>query len=92
MSGSKRILTGNEKEVTAFFARVSKLPPQICYCWCNPVEPFYSHCYIDFSDGAKYSKEPCPKCGSHTNIRKISSEKDTFIIRGGDVKSSKDIP
>ena len=50
-----------------------------CTCKCGEV----------FQSAAKYyglisrmvSKEPCPSCGSHVNLRRVSSSPQRFTIR-----------
>ena len=58
------------------WTRFNDIPTLFCKCG----EVFGSKCAIDYKDGSRYAQVACPKCGSHTNIWRISHDKEPYTI------------
>ena len=55
-------------------------PESTCTCSCGAV--FRSHTKFHGALSRPVSRKPCPKCGSYIKLRKISSDPESFSLRG----------
>ncbi len=55
-------------------------PESTCYCNCDAI--FRSHAKIVMSIRRSVSRKPCPDCGKNDNLRRVSSDPETYIIGG----------
>lgn len=53
-----------------------------CMCMCNT--EFRSHGRVDYETLKLVSKNPCPNCGSSTNLRRISEDPEKWTIETSD--------
>ena len=70
-----------EKEAAAVDWSIFDWPvSQTCYCRCGA--EYRSHAKINMDLRRTVSKDPCPECGSHGNLRMSSSDPETMTLRG----------
>lgn len=56
---------------------------QTCFCRCGA--EFRSHAKIDMTVRKSVSKDPCPGCEDHDNLRRVSSDPESWSLSGDKV-------
>lgn len=55
-------------------------PENNCYCRCGAI--FRSHAKFVGVLGKMVARKPCPACGKNDDMQRVSSDPESFIIKG----------
>jgi hypothetical protein len=53
-------------------------PGSTVYCRCGGV--WRTHTKTDYVVGITMAKDPCPWCGKHDDVRRVSSDPERFVV------------
>ncbi len=53
-----------------------------CYCGCGAVYRSHAKSHRQGETITTVTRKHCPDCGSHTDCRRISSDPESFTVRG----------
>lgn len=56
-------------------------PSQTCYCRCGGVYRSHAKTTRLGESLTIVSKDPCPDCGSHTDLRKVEGDPERWAVR-----------